>query len=202
MAKLGRISSCDGATVHALAIDPSNPATLYAGTFDGMVFKTTSGGASWTALGSARSGLFDYFVELLAIDPSNPATVFASTDVGLFKSTDGGGTWKYLITPFAELSFISALVFDPTHPQTVFAAVGGIYKSVDGGVTWQNLQVKFGVEAMAIDPTNPATMYAGGGDGMFKTIDGGATWTAVNSGLFCRDCGRDVVGVVIDPASG
>ena len=35
--------------VHALAIDPMTPATLYAGTYGGGVFKSTNGGGDWSA---------------------------------------------------------------------------------------------------------------------------------------------------------
>src|SRR5438105_1975446 len=38
----------EGGDVRALAIDPQTPTTLYAGTLNG-VFKSTDGGASWTA---------------------------------------------------------------------------------------------------------------------------------------------------------
>ena len=36
--------------VYALAIDPLTPTTLYAGTYGGGVFKSTDGGASWSAV--------------------------------------------------------------------------------------------------------------------------------------------------------
>jgi hypothetical protein len=36
--------------VHALAINPSAPATLYAGTFDGGLFKSANGGTSWISI--------------------------------------------------------------------------------------------------------------------------------------------------------
>ena len=37
-------------SVFALAIDPSAPATLYASTYAGGVFKSTDGGGSWSAI--------------------------------------------------------------------------------------------------------------------------------------------------------
>jgi hypothetical protein len=37
----------DGGFILALAIDPRTPSTLYAGTINGGLFKTTNGGRSW-----------------------------------------------------------------------------------------------------------------------------------------------------------
>lgn len=39
--------------------------------------------------------------------------------------------------------------------------------------------------AFAVDPTNPAIIYAAAADsgGVYKTGDGGASWSAVNVGL-------------------
>src|SRR6185295_1321550 len=74
-----------GENVHALAIDPLTPGTLYAGT-SGGVFKSTTAGASWSAI---NSGLATADVRSLAIDPSTPATLYAGTySSGVFKTTN------------------------------------------------------------------------------------------------------------------
>ena len=62
--------------VHALAIDPATPTTLYAGTDGGGVFKSTDGGGSWSAV---NTGLTDTYVHALAIDPATPTTLYAGT---------------------------------------------------------------------------------------------------------------------------
>ncbi len=38
------------------------------------------------------------------------------------------------------------------------------------------------VNAVAVDPMTPTTLYAGA-SGVFKSADGGGSWTASNSGL-------------------
>ena len=40
----------EGGIILALAIDPTTPSTLYAGTDGGGVFKSTNGGAAWSAV--------------------------------------------------------------------------------------------------------------------------------------------------------
>ena len=79
-----------GGTVHALAIDPTTPTTLYAGTYIG-VFKSTDAGGTWVA---ASRGLTAESIRALAINPATPTTLYAGTHYeGVFKSTDAGGTW-------------------------------------------------------------------------------------------------------------
>ena len=75
-----------GGRIWALAIDPTTPATLYAGTDGGGVFKSTDAGGTWT---SANTGLTNLNVQALAINPTTPATLYAGTyNGGVFKSTN------------------------------------------------------------------------------------------------------------------
>ena len=119
--------------VYALAIDPSNPNILYAGTFGAGVFKSTDGGAHWTTL---NTGLTDTRVSSLAIDPSNPNILYAGTPgVGVFKSTDGGGHWIDVGLANTE---VYALAIDPSNPNILYAGTfdAGVFKSTDGGGDW------------------------------------------------------------------
>ena len=82
----------DGGRMLALAMNPVNPAVLYAGTDGGGVFKSANGGANWYAV---NNGLTNLQVQGLAIDPMNPEILYAGTDgEGIFKSTDGGASWQ------------------------------------------------------------------------------------------------------------
>jgi len=56
---------------------------------------------------------------------------------------------------------------------------GGIFKSVDKGLNWSCVTVNYPIStcgAIAIDPTNPNRVYAGGNNKWYQSIDGGATW--------------------------
>jgi photosystem II stability/assembly factor-like uncharacterized protein len=64
--------------LHALAVDPTTPTTLYAGT-NGGVFQSTDAGGSWTAINAGRTS---FFVVSLALDPVTPTTVYAGTTGG------------------------------------------------------------------------------------------------------------------------
>jgi hypothetical protein len=79
-----------------LKISPSLQGTVYAGTYEGGVFKSTNAGASWTGTGRlTRVWEGQPFIPALAIDPTDPDTVYAGTfGAGIFKSSDGGRTWQ------------------------------------------------------------------------------------------------------------
>jgi photosystem II stability/assembly factor-like uncharacterized protein len=117
--------------VGALAIDPSAPATLYAGTYasndltlDGGVFKSTNGGQSWTAV---SAGLTIPSVLALAIDPSVPETLYAGTDGdGVFETANGGRSWTDFNAGLTNTR-VRALAIDPS-------ASAVIYAGTDGGV--------------------------------------------------------------------
>jgi hypothetical protein len=70
--------------VRALAIDPTNPQIVYAGTQSG-VWRSSDGGATFSL-----SGLASIAISELAIQNGSPSTVYAATANGLFVTTTGG----------------------------------------------------------------------------------------------------------------
>ena len=169
--------------IWALAIDPANPATLYAGSYGGGsgVFKSTNSGETWSAAGLAGA-----FVLSLVIDPSAPGTIYAGTQqTGVFKSTNGGGSWSAV--GLTDTFAVPVLAIDPSPPGAVYAGTqDGVFKSTDGGGSWTNVNaggLSRDVRALAIDPSTPATLYATSNGGVFRSRDGGASWAAINAGL-------------------
>lgn len=93
------------ARVLTFAVDPTNPALVYAGTDGGGVFRTSNGLATgpqvaWEQLGSPRlldSRVIEFtsgIVRDLQIDPSDNSILYAATDTGVFRSTGGGDSWS------------------------------------------------------------------------------------------------------------
>src|SRR5262249_61431203 len=57
---------------------------------------------------------------------------------------------------------------------------GGVFKSTEGGQHWTAMNTglpKAGVDALAIDPTTPSTLYEAG-YGIYKSTNSGQSWTA------------------------
>ena len=177
-----------GGNVRALAINPTTPATLYAGT-DAGVFRSTDSGGTWAAANTGLTDLWVWSVMALAIDPTTPTTLYAGTwQGGVFKSTDSGGTWVAVNTGLTTL-YVTSLAINPATPATLYVGTydGGVFKSTDSGGTWVAVNTGLTtlyVTSLAINPATPATLYAGGySGGVFKTTDSGGTWAAVNTGM-------------------
>lgn len=173
-----------GRTVHALALDPRHPDTLFVGMLDneGGVYRSTNSGLTWVRV-------FDLIgsIDTLAVAPGEPSTVFAARGPLVYRSPDGGNTWQLVLQ--TGLSFMDIEV-DPSDPRTVYAAgFGGIWKSGDGGVSWQPSDRVVGTEGLdrltgvfdvAVAPSNPQRLYAVANlTQVARSDDGGATWRVI-----------------------
>jgi hypothetical protein len=69
-------------SVFTLAINPSDPNVIYAGTGDQGIFRSTNGGADWSA---RNGGLTTLRISSIAIDRSNPDIIYAGTLNGVFQ---------------------------------------------------------------------------------------------------------------------
>jgi photosystem II stability/assembly factor-like uncharacterized protein len=152
-----------------MAVDPSNPAVLYAGTFVGGLYKTTNGGASWTLV---LSEFTLPFIETVTVDPSNSAIILRrelrNACCGVFKSSNGGQTWTEMNSGLTN-TYVHTIAIDPFNPSTVYTGTsGGAFKSLDGGSNWSPISSGLpgaAVNVIAIDPANHKTIYAGTWDG-------------------------------------
>lgn len=199
--------------VKALTIDPSDTLTIYAGTYNGLIFKSTDGGMNWVEMDNGLNGNGPY-VYTLAIDPRNTSTIYAGTQYsGAFKSTDGGMHWSGInsgLPTFDSTSIgVISIAIDPSNSSIVYIGTtgvgssGGVFKSTDGGMNWSPVNTGlpiYDTYALAIDPRNTTTIYAGIYlYGVFKSTDGGMHWSAINSGLTRFDFYDNDQGLVIDP---
>jgi photosystem II stability/assembly factor-like uncharacterized protein len=154
----------------SLAVDPSAPETVYAGSgisgmLAGTVFKSTNGGVSWVP---ANSGLPSVFARSLVIDPQTPSTIYAGTSAGVFKSTNGGGNWGAVNSGLVVLS-VMTLAMDPQNPAILYAgttagSTNGVFKSINSGVNWTPVGTGLPngiVSALAVDPQTSSTVMPG-----------------------------------------
>jgi uncharacterized protein (TIGR03437 family) len=189
------------ATLTSLAIDPRQPATVYASlATPGGVYKSTDGGQTWT---NASTGLPTPFAESIVIDPFHSNVLYAWTGSGGYVSNNGAASWQPSSLPWPPGDFFSGLrfSFDPVTPGTIYGpgfAVSGIFiqKSTDGGNSWTKLNAPFVGCCVVADPKVAGALYGGEGSLAFwKSTDGGATWvsSSVEGGV--------VGSIAVDPAN-
>jgi photosystem II stability/assembly factor-like uncharacterized protein len=117
-----------GAVTGVLAIDPSDPQTLYALIGDASsrlrpspLAKSIDGGRHWRIL---KSGTHDIDATAVAIEPRDPNTMYAATQFqGVLRTTDGGATWRPFNTRLLARA-ITTLALDRTG-STLYAGTNG-----------------------------------------------------------------------------
>jgi photosystem II stability/assembly factor-like uncharacterized protein len=168
-----------GESVRALAIAPSNPDVVVAGTLNG-VFRSIDAGASWQRISPPDDAEIRN-VESLAVDPGYPDIIYVGTWHLPWKTMDGGATWRSVKTGIITDSDIFTITLDKRDPQTVYAtACSGMYRSFDGGVRFTKFRgipsSSRRTRSFAQDPERPDTLYAGTTEGLWATDDGGGRW--------------------------
>jgi photosystem II stability/assembly factor-like uncharacterized protein len=74
----------------------------------------------------------------------------------------------------------------------------GVFKTRDGGTVWERVLKSYASFAVAVDPVNPSTVYAGGNGEMVRSLDGGRTWSAFDDGLYASQ----VNAIAVDSVTG
>ncbi|MER3422430.1 MAG: hypothetical protein C4293_03565, partial [Nitrospiraceae bacterium] len=183
--------------VISLAIDPTYPATIYAGTKGDAVYKSYDGGQRWVSL---RSGLDDVtitsVVNQFVFDPSDSSHLFVATTMGVFESQNGGEVWQKRMDGMKEVLMVVALALDPTRPAIMYAGTsGGVYKTLNRGMRWQKVNNglvspeilqssrALGVTVVQVDPHAPETVYAATLDGIYRSTDGAQSWLRIAESL-------------------
>lgn len=193
--------------VTTLAVDPTLPATVYAGTMGDAVYKSPDGGQRWLP---HNVGLKEHvsYVNQFVFHPENIDIIYMASTIGAFLTTNGGRQWEERMAGMKEVHIVVALAMDPTNPRRLYAGTtGGVYRSDDGASSWEkvnsglipedvlNASMALGINALAVDPSHPDTVYAGTTNGLFRSIDRAQQWE--NIGLAMPD--QYVSSLVIDP---
>jgi hypothetical protein len=169
--------------VTAIAVDTTDTTgnTVFAGSADGGVWKTTNGGATWTPLADNQATLA---IGAIAIAPSNHDVIYAGTGVpqwigtdvyagaGVLRSTDGGATWAQTCTSAGTAANATCPFIGPFS---------------NGSLPGNGARIS----ALAVNPANSSQLLAAtqiftgtdsqpGEPGIYCSDDQGATWILLN----------------------
>jgi photosystem II stability/assembly factor-like uncharacterized protein len=183
-----------GFPVSSIAVAPSDPQVIYAGTGDGChsgipgtLRRSTDSGQTWQAVTGGPWAL--------DVNPTNPDQVVGLQCDGVYKSTNGGQTWAKLPgtgVPNYDGATLTRGVNDRTTIYAVYASEGGtaaIQRTTDDGRTWKLLPTPdmYGLHDLAVDPKNAKHIYFVGGSGFYASADAGQTWNKLDQGLEATD---------------
>ena len=152
-----------------IAINPLDPRTIYAGAASGGLWRTRSFMVGdWERV---ETGFPVLGVNAIAINPADTNEIYIGT----------GETYRYQGSVGGQVI------------RTTRGSYGmGILKTTDGGATWtKSLDWSYhqerGVQAIRLNPLNPASVFAATSEGVYKSTDAGSTWTAVLEVPMARD---------------
>lgn len=192
----------------AFVMDPQDPTTLYVGSCNQGIWKSSDCGASWLHVNTGENGktLDNGRQWTFSIDPTDSQVLYAnsgygSSSNGAFKSTDGGVNWQQLWPPadealakVVEYNFVAQVVLDPSDPQhlliTFHAKCAAPHseacfgESSDGGKNWYLIDGQpdwAGGEGQFIYFLDNSTTWLWGSqsNGLWRTTDAGRSWNAV-----------------------
>ena len=194
-----------GSSISQIVIDPLNTSVLYLSGASG-VYRSTDAGLSWKSTASGGNA------NCVVMNPLNPLGLYTTTvgytaDV-VKKSTDGGVTWTTLAGGLPSSIGRTQLALAAADTNILYASIArasspygvlGLYESTDGGSTWtlrDSSKNYLGGQgwydnAIAVKPSNPATVVAGGLDVYVSTSSGAAlaqrsNWATSSPSNFCH----------------
>lgn len=185
-----KVSSNTATKAYAIAIDPTNPSTVYVAAIvdgRGKILKSTDAGATWKEVYTQASS--GSFVLALAIDSAGSGKIFGGTTEGqIIFSDNSGDSWKNL---YKAQGGVFKIAIDSMNSDLAYFAVsqGGLLRTRDGGKNFENLgernafsngQQQFGSPvAIVSDPYKANWIYAGTTTGLFRSKNGGDDWESV-----------------------
>ncbi len=161
-------------SVGCIAVAPSDPNIVYAGSGEGLqrpdlsvgdgIYRSNDAGRTWVHLG-LRDG---QQIPQIAIDPRDPNRILVAVaghpygpneERGIFRSVDGGKTFEKVLYKDENTGGADVLI-DSSNPDVAYAA---LWEARQG--PWEN------------------AAWNGTGGGIFKSTDSGKTWQQLKAGL-------------------
>ena len=174
-------------SMQAIAINPSNPTQVFAGSSYFGFYLSMDSGATWFPFNNGIAGATITGIEICR---DNPSIIYVGVQtIGFMKSSDGGATWNLIGTGqnLQNLSLV-ALGVHPQDSNTLLVATAGggdasnnvIWRSADGGSTFTQTIHGYAPGELRFNPLSPNFVSASIADfqgGFLFSSDIGSTWS-------------------------
>ncbi len=176
--------------IYCIAIAPSNPNVLYAGSETQTFYRSADKGLHWT---SVSESLTSAGSKSIAVDPWNENIVYTYDGSAnlLMKTSDGGTTWTALTAYTGGTG--NAIGINRNTGRILITGSTTIYYSDNAGTTWTaaaGSTVGGTLYDLAISPGNPDTVYASGSTAssggtlvLLRSVNGGTSFTNVSGAV-------------------
>ncbi len=116
----------------SVAVSPANRIHVYAAGYNGIFYRSTDAGATWTLLNSGLTSTG--YIYDIAPHPTNTNIIYLGVSSGgVYKTTNAGASW----TRMGSMTSVNDVLVHPFGPDTVYTgANAGFYVSTNAGATW------------------------------------------------------------------
>lgn len=147
--------------VSCLVVDPSNPKTIYAGTYGSGIYRSNNEGKSWKEI---NTDIENKYIISLAVNPKFPSILYAGTkDVDslsatVYRSADSGEHWVKTKINSDYKMLANCIVFDNLPVPTIYLCGTGIWYSSDNGASWKK-KTSDSCYSFVVDSKNNKIIY-------------------------------------------
>ncbi|NSW80513.1 MAG: Ig-like domain repeat protein [Chthonomonadetes bacterium] len=170
----------------------NDPNTVLGEVYYAIVYRSTNGGSSWSAVFNGSSDPRSPWSAPLVNDLNNSSTFYVGT-IYVYGSTNSGVSWSRISGDLTRGSgTLSVIAIAPSNSNVIYTGSddGAVYVSTDGGSTWtarySGLPTR-SVGGIAVHPSSPGTVYVGlqgfGSGHVYKSTNYGASWTNISGNL-------------------
>ena len=168
-------------------VDQSNDNQMFASIYNGALYRSTNGGASFSSIKNVTGG---GWVTPWLQDPTTAAIIYTG-GANVEKSLNSGTTWT-TISAFSSVGTLVFLDVAKTNAQHILAASSTkLMKTINGGTAWTDITTGLpagtAIQSVRFDPANALKIYVAlasyTGNSAFCSTDGGTTWVNISSGL-------------------
>jgi photosystem II stability/assembly factor-like uncharacterized protein len=209
-----------GGRTNAVAFNPQNPNTIFAGAASGGFWRSYTAGVGPSAWEYINTGYPVLGVNAIAIPPNDSNVIYLGTGevygyqnsigglnirttrgsygIGILKTTNFGTTWiKTLDWSYNQRRGVQVIKVDPLNSNILYAGTTeGIYKTTNAGSSWFQVHSVIMTTDLVIHPGNPNLIFAVCGNlsstgyGAYRSTDAGSSWTKITSGWLATYSGK------------